>query len=127
MESLESVDLPKTAAAWKSGADEVDIEDALVEDLQAETTALLEHAYVQAWTDDEEVEVLTLRVEEQSLHATFAINFVEVVPSSCRDLPHHKDGRVELSLRLERDENAALLGDPLGNPEEWDLWESAAS
>jgi len=100
----------------------VDIEDTLATELTEQASSLLE-GYGEGWSDDEEVEILNLEVGEEELEARFAIHFEEVIPSGCRDMPHHREGRVELVLQMRREEDRAVIGDSDSNPSQWDLWD----
>jgi hypothetical protein len=126
MDQNEFVDLPQTAAAWRAGKDESDIEDTLLDELQEHVSTLMEHADdLSSWTDDEEVEVVKLQITDTILKVKVAISFVEVIPSGCSDMPHHKDGRLELELEMGREDDSAIivhgLREEVDQPDLWDL------
>ncbi len=115
----DSVSLPKTHAAWKAGRDDAEINDVLKTELNREAASILDGYN----SDDEEADILNLTVEEDRLHAKFAIRFQEVVPSGCSDNPHRKDCRAVFVLQMESDTDQARLGADPSNPDEWDLWD----
>ncbi len=125
MDQNDIIDLPDTATAWREGKDKSDIEDTLLDELQEQVSTLMEHAEVSSWTDDEVVEVVKLQITDAILKVKIAVNFVEVIPSSCSDMPHHQDGRMELEMEMGREDNSAIvvhgLREEVDEPDLWDL------
>ena len=119
-----TVSLPLTGAKWRGG-DNQDIEETLSDELNANASELTAFtcAYTGGWSDDEQVEVLEMRFNDDHsvLDAKVHITFVEYRSSACKDHPHSEERSVELVLHMERDDNEATIGGSPSDPDQWDL------
>jgi hypothetical protein len=118
------VNLPRTRALWRAG-DTEDIEDMLLEELTEQVSELMGESgtYSGGWPEDEQVEVLEVKVNEQHMEAKVRISFTEVIPSGCKDMPHCNSREVELLLTVDRDDDRASVDYSAGDPEGWETGE----
>lgn len=94
------VEVPNTARAWASGAEE-NLAAVLRDELEQQSDSLTQDCCESGgWPDDILIEVSELAVTKHTLIAEIAIAFNEMVPSSCRDVSFAEKRRRWLTLRL---------------------------
>lgn len=122
MESQDlTVDLPLTVAAWE--AEELEELDRTIEDdLTSRLGDLCEDGCESGgWPEEESAEVHITSISASELRADVTIHFTEVIPSSCRDMPHHekRDSRWEIVVRA--GESFGRLEYSQSDTGQWDL------
>ena len=112
-----TIELPRTASECRADHDEA-VDRCLSEELTSELPDLRTDG---GWPDDEQIEIVQLRIGKERLEATISVYFIEVIPSACRDLPNSENRQVDLVLTMERGDSFARVNHSHTDPEQWDL------
>jgi hypothetical protein len=116
-----SIDLPRTAAEW-SDDPEGDLDTVLENELIDMRSDLAEGGCESGgMPDDEQVSVSELEIDGQHLTASVTVDFTEVVPSGCPELPHRERRERRLVLRLARGSSVGALELSSSDPQGWSI------
>jgi hypothetical protein len=101
-----TIDLPRTFAAWAASDDKDDLQEALDHDLSGNVSDYLDDACESGgWPEDDQVEIDDITLDGDRLSARITVHFTEVIPSSCKDMPYHESQQTRLIVTAKRGGN----------------------
>ena len=114
-----TVRLPQTGAKWRAGGSDEEIEETLSDELHANAWELT----AEAWTENEQIEILEMRFHDEhaALDVKVRASFTQLQESGCKDYPRKTDRAVEFLLTMQRADNEALIEHSASNPDQWDI------
>ena len=121
-DGLWTVDLPRTAAAWRSGA-RSSVEAVLLDELVCQASDLVDDACSDSggWPEDEQVDLEAVEITDHRLTAAVTVHFVESIPSSCKDMPYHESRERRLILVMERGNEFASVALSDSDADGWEV------
>lgn len=120
-EDGQSIDLPKTALAWRQGLT-AELECALEDELADSIFSFLDASCQSGgWPDNEQLEIERIDTDANALTAYMTVYFNELVASGCPELPHPHDREARLIVTLVSGDTRACVEFAENDSSIWDI------